>query len=76
MFHQLIALYCCCLELLQFSQSYPMVLLELLAPIVALAGVNLVVTNGAMGNTAVYPYSYCVEAHVGQTPDIVSWEVR
>jgi hypothetical protein len=52
-----------------------MALQELLAPIVALTGANLVVTNSAIGNNPVYPYTYCMEAHVGQTPDIVSWEV-
>jgi hypothetical protein len=57
-------------------ESYPMVLLELLAPIVALTGANLVVTNSAIGNNPVFPYTYCMEAHVGRTADVASWEVR
>jgi hypothetical protein len=59
-----------------FLQSYPMVLQELLAPMVALTGVNLIVTNSAIGNNPVYPYTYCMEAHVGRTADVASWEVR
>jgi hypothetical protein len=53
-----------------------MVLQELLAPIVALTGANFVATNSAIGNNPVFPYTYCMEAHVGRTADVASWEVR
>ncbi|KAG5178427.1 hypothetical protein JKP88DRAFT_168701, partial [Tribonema minus] len=58
-----------------FAQSYPMVLERLLKPVLQLAGVELRVLNGAMGNTDFLPYSYCVEAHAGAHPDVVSWEM-
>ncbi|KAG5178445.1 hypothetical protein JKP88DRAFT_350311 [Tribonema minus] len=59
----------------RITESYPMVLEQLFKPVLQLAGVNFHVLNGAMGNTDFLPYSYCVEAHAGAHPDVVSWEM-
>eukprot|EP00611_Tribonema_gayanum_P015318 TRINITY_DN2714_c0_g2_i3.p1 TRINITY_DN2714_c0_g2~~TRINITY_DN2714_c0_g2_i3.p1 ORF type:complete len:593 (-),score=166.54 TRINITY_DN2714_c0_g2_i3:236-2014(-) len=59
----------------RITESYPMVLEQLFKPVLQLAGVNFRVLNGAMGNTDFLPYSYCVEAHAGAHPDVVSWEM-
>eukprot|EP00611_Tribonema_gayanum_P032799 TRINITY_DN992_c0_g1_i4.p1 TRINITY_DN992_c0_g1~~TRINITY_DN992_c0_g1_i4.p1 ORF type:complete len:592 (-),score=136.18 TRINITY_DN992_c0_g1_i4:586-2331(-) len=57
------------------EQAYPWQFGEIMGPIFAHAGVNFTSSNGAMGNNGILPYSYCMEAHAGSHPDIVSWEM-
>ncbi|KAG5174971.1 hypothetical protein JKP88DRAFT_339673 [Tribonema minus] len=57
------------------EQAYPWHFETILAPVFARAGVDFTASNGAIGNNDILPYSYCMEAHAGAHPDIVSWEM-
>eukprot|EP00611_Tribonema_gayanum_P032801 TRINITY_DN992_c0_g2_i1.p1 TRINITY_DN992_c0_g2~~TRINITY_DN992_c0_g2_i1.p1 ORF type:complete len:574 (-),score=187.81 TRINITY_DN992_c0_g2_i1:757-2478(-) len=57
------------------EQAYPWHFETILAPVFARAGVAFTASNGAIGNNDILPYSYCMEAHAGAHPDIVSWEM-
>lgn len=58
-----------------YEQSYPIVLNATMSKLFAAAGVRYEATNVAMGNTRPFPYSFCVDAHVGLDADIISWEM-
>jgi len=57
-----------------YRESFPVIFERHLAPVLASLDVQLVVRNQALGNNPCYPYSHCVETHMGADVDLLAWE--
>lgn len=57
-----------------FSDSYPVVVGNIMKPAFEPMGINLVSNNDAMGNNPCMPYDACVATYSGPDADIVHWE--
>lgn len=57
-----------------FQSSFPVLVGNKMAPVLAKLGVELISKNVAMGNNPCMPYDVCVETFAGKDADIVHWE--
>lgn len=57
-----------------FKQSFPVLVGEKMAPILAVLGVQLETRNVAMGNNPCMPYDLCAQTFAGKDIDMIHWE--
>eukprot|EP01035_Chromulina_nebulosa_P021157 gene21157-27412_t len=57
-----------------FNQSFPMIVLKRMKPILKALGIKMKVHNIAQGANNCIPYSFCYESMGGINPDFVGWE--
>jgi hypothetical protein len=57
-----------------FEEAFPQVFYLNLAPVLSKLHVNLTVRNHALGNNPCYAYDACIETHMGDDLDLLTWE--
>lgn len=55
-------------------EAYPQVFYDTLDPLMKLLSITFVVRNRAIGNNPCYPYDECLNTHLGNDLDVVTWE--
>ena len=57
-----------------FEEAFPQIFYNNMAPVLLKLNVNLTVRNHALGNNPCYAYDACIETHMGDDLDMLTWE--